>query len=128
MVKNGGLVSGRYVKTGDGHEVAYETNSLTHVVLTLLLLPHLTDHTRVVNVSSHGHDLADPAFLDPHDLDSHALLTGKLKFREGDDLPPSSPMDVYTKSTALQVIFGRQLQQRLTASFIYAKKNIIINS
>ena len=128
IVNNAGLVSGQYVKTEDGHEITYETNFLTHVVLTLRLLPYLADHARVVNVSSHGHYSADPKFLDPHDLDSHALLTGKLKFREGEDLPPSSSLDLYTKSKALQVIFGRQLQQRLAASSIYAKKNIIINS
>ena len=98
IAKNAGLVSGRYVKTGDGHEVRYETNFLTHLVLTLRLLPHLADHARVVNGSLHGHYSEDPAFLDPHDLDSHALLIGKLRFREGGDLPPSLPLNLYIRS------------------------------
>lgn len=66
LVNNAGVGGGPiWTKNSVGHDMKFATNHLGHYLLTLLLLPLITD--RIVNVSSEVHDsdkkttLPDPA-------------------------------------------------------------------
>lgn len=66
LVNNAGLTLNDRQLTGDGHETMMQTNHLSHVLLTSLLLPKLleSDDARVVNVSSRVYERVDAMPLD----------------------------------------------------------------
>ena len=57
LVNNAGVAVRERRLTEDGHELTWQTNFLSHFLLTRLLMPALTaaEKPRVVNVSSEGH-------------------------------------------------------------------------
>ena len=57
LVNNAGIVVRERKLTADGHERTWQTNFLSHFLLTRLLLPSLraASSPRIVNVSSEGH-------------------------------------------------------------------------
>ncbi|KAH8834300.1 hypothetical protein DL96DRAFT_1676465 [Flagelloscypha sp. PMI_526] len=111
LVNNAGIMPKTFKKSPQGYEHTYTTNILSHYLLTLLLLPCMRKNGRIVNTSSLSHDYS-PA-IDVLDLDwSKHLEASGLK--EGADIaPPKITTALYSRTKCLQVIFTRELQQRL---------------
>jgi NAD(P)-dependent dehydrogenase (short-subunit alcohol dehydrogenase family) len=66
LVNNAGIMATPYRRTVDGFESQLATNHFGPFLLTGLLLPQLTDHARVVTVSSQMHRVAHrPPLGDP---------------------------------------------------------------
>ncbi|KAJ7730988.1 hypothetical protein DFH07DRAFT_945270 [Mycena maculata] len=55
LVNNAGVVTSKYLKTHDGHEINFLIHALVPHVLSLGLLPMLADQARIVNVVSYAH-------------------------------------------------------------------------
>jgi retinol dehydrogenase-12 len=104
LVNNAGVVVRERRLTGDGHELTWQTNFLSHVLLTRLLLPALkaSPHPRVVNVSSGAHRSGR---LDWDDLE---LAKGYRGFR------------AYCNSKLAQILFTRELARREPAVAVNA--------
>jgi NAD(P)-dependent dehydrogenase (short-subunit alcohol dehydrogenase family) len=66
LIDNAGVMMCPYAKTADGFEIQFGTNHLGHFALTLRLLPLLkkTEGSRVVVVSSLGHNRGNLDFSD----------------------------------------------------------------
>ena len=96
LVNNAGIALSRRAVSKDGHELTWQTNFLSHVLLTRLLLPLLRRGTkpRVVNVSSEGHRTGRIVW---HNLE---LERGFGGFR------------AYANSKLGQVLFTRELARR----------------
>ncbi|KAK2589546.1 hypothetical protein QQS21_012777 [Conoideocrella luteorostrata] len=68
LINNAGIMGVPFEKTDDGYEVQFQTNYMSHWLLTYHLLPILTttgaanqDISRIVNVTSDGHERFAPA-------------------------------------------------------------------
>lgn len=98
------------VTTSDGFELLYETNFLTQFLLTssLLTLGLLSHDARIVQTSSIM--MYSSGKLNPADPNSSDLLG---RFQEGDLLPMSSAETLYVRSKVAQVVWTRELQERL---------------
>ena len=123
------MTPGRYFKTSDGLEESYQANHLSHFLLTLLLLPVFSQHSRIVNVASYLHYHGT---MDPDDIDRSAFSDGKLSRNSGVTDPYQRDQIVtpglYDDAKLSQVAFARELQIRLDASEKYAAKKIIASS
>ena len=66
LVNNAGVMMPPYTVTDDGFELQFQTNYLSHFMLTGLLLPKLeaTNHGRVVTITSLAHDWGEIYFDD----------------------------------------------------------------
>ena len=103
LVNNAGvIVSGERRLSGDGHELTFAVNYLSHFLLTLLLLPRLREPGRIVNVSSLGQA--------PLDFDDLMLEHGYEGYR------------AYSQSKLAQVLFTIELVERL------ADRDITVNA
>ena len=96
LVNNAGIALSRREVSNDGHELTWQTNFLSHFLLTRLLLPSLRrgKKPRIVNVSSEGH------------------RTGRI---EWDDLELERGFGgfrAYANSKLGQVLFTRELARR----------------
>jgi len=106
----GGLTSERRI-TPEGNETTFASNHLGHFLLTTRLLPLLQaavadsppGATRIVNVSSSGHESCDG--LDWNDLQM------KDDFNSG---------NAYCRAKLANILFARQLAKRLAADGIVA--------
>ena len=98
LVNNAGIISQERKESGDGHELTFAVNYLSHFLLTSLLLPLLKDSAsaRIVNVASAGQSPID--FGDP------MLERGYEAMR------------AYTRSKLAQVMFTFELAGRLSGS------------
>ena len=96
LVNNAGIALPRREVSRDGHELTWQTNFLSHVLLTRLLLPTLRRGTkpRIVNVSSEGHRVGRI------DWDNLELERGYGGFR------------AYGNSKLGQILFTRELARR----------------
>lgn len=96
LVNNAGIALPRREVSVDGHELTWQTNFLSHVLLTRLLLPTLSRGTkpRVVSVSSEGHRTGRIAW------DNLELERGYGGFR------------AYANSKLAQILFTRELARR----------------
>jgi NAD(P)-dependent dehydrogenase (short-subunit alcohol dehydrogenase family) len=96
LVNNAGVAVRKRQSTLDGHELTWQTNFLSHFLLTRLLLPALkaSPGPRVVNVSSEAHRSVR---LDWGDLE---LAKGYRGFR------------AYSNSKLSQILFTRELARR----------------
>jgi retinol dehydrogenase-12 len=96
LVNNAGIALPRREISVDGHELTWQTNFLSHVLLTRLLLPTLSRGTRprVVSVSSEGHRTGRI------DWDNLELERGYGGFR------------AYANSKLAQILFTRELARR----------------
>jgi retinol dehydrogenase-12 len=96
LVNNAGVALRERQLTADGHEVTWETNFLSHFLLTRLLLPALkaAPKPRVVNVSSQAHRSGRM------DWDNLELERGYRGFK------------AYANTTLAQVLFTRELARR----------------
>lgn len=104
LVNNAGVVVRERKLTGDGHERTWQTNFLSHFLLTRLLLPALkaSPKPRVVNVSSEAHRSGR---LDWDDLELAKSFRG---FR------------AYGNSKLAQILFTRELARREPALAVNA--------
>ncbi|KAH8834299.1 hypothetical protein DL96DRAFT_489296 [Flagelloscypha sp. PMI_526] len=126
LVNNAGMLTGTFTKSPQGYEHSYTTNILSHYLLTLLLLPCMRENGRIINTSSLSQ--YDSPAIDVLDLDWSKHLEAK-GLKEGADLDPYQiSMDLYSRSKFLQVIFTRELQQRLDQSALYKNKSITVHS
>jgi len=96
LVNNAGIVVRDRRLTQDGHERTWQTNFLSHFLLTRLLLPSLKSAVkpRVVNVSSEGHRSGRL------DWDNLELERGFRGFR------------AYANTKLAQILFTRELARR----------------
>ena len=96
LVNNAGIVVRERQLTGDGHERTWQTNFLSHFLLTRLLLPSLkaAPSPRVVNVSSDAHRVGKMAW------DNLELERDYRAFR------------AYANTKLAQVLFTRELARR----------------
>lgn len=96
LVNNAGVVTRHRQVTGDGHERIWQTNFLSHVLLTRLLRDALrrAGNPRVVNVSSGAHRSGRIAWDDPE-------LAREFR-----------PLRAYAQSKLAQVLFTRELARR----------------
>ncbi len=104
LVNNAGVAVRERRLTGDGHELTWQTNFLSHFLLTRLLLSTLraAPKSRVVNVSSEAHRSVR---LDWGDLE---LARGYRGFR------------AYSNSKLAQILFTRELARREPAIAVNA--------
>jgi NAD(P)-dependent dehydrogenase (short-subunit alcohol dehydrogenase family) len=104
LVNNAGIALPQREVSGDGHELTWQTNFLSHVLLTRLLIPTLSRGTkpRVVSVSSEGHRTGRIAW------DNLELERGFGGFR------------AYANSKLGQVLFTRELARREPAIMVNA--------
>jgi NAD(P)-dependent dehydrogenase (short-subunit alcohol dehydrogenase family) len=98
LVNNAGIISRERQESGDGIELTFAVNHLSHFLLTSLLLPLLRESApaRVVNVASAGQSPVD--FGDP-------------MLERGYDA-----MGAYTRSKLAQVAFAFELAERLSGT------------
>lgn len=98
LVNNAGIISREREESGDGFELTFAVNYLSHFLLTRLLLPLLrrSAPARVVNVASAGQSPID--FGDP-------------MLERGYDA-----MRAYSQSKLAQVVFTLELAERLSGS------------
>ncbi len=85
LLNNAGIVAHEFRLSEDGYEMTLAVNHLGHFYLTLLLLDHLREPARIVNVSSMVHDtsldierLNDPAYFEPVTAYSRSKLCNVL--------------------------------------------------
>ena len=64
LINNAGVMACPYLTTQDGYEMQFGTNHLGHFLLTGLLIPLLVPGSRIVNLSSRGHQLSPVVFED----------------------------------------------------------------
>jgi NAD(P)-dependent dehydrogenase (short-subunit alcohol dehydrogenase family) len=97
LVNNAGIAARERRLTADGHELAWQTNFLSHFLLTRLLLPALkaAPKPRVVNVSSEAHR-------------SGRLNWDDLEFERGG----YSGYKAYANTKLAQVLFTREFARR----------------
>ncbi|KAJ7723092.1 hypothetical protein DFH07DRAFT_856198 [Mycena maculata] len=126
LINNAGMVTSKYLKTRDGHEITLQVNALAPHILSLGLLPVLADNARIINVTSHAHYESTLADLPADDPNHHTMLGGLYK--DGEGIPLSRTMWLYSRSKAVQMMLGRELQHRLSASSVYGPKKIVVHS
>ena len=104
LVNNAGIATRDRRLTEDGHELTWQTNFLSHFLLTRLLLPALkaAPKPRIVNVSSEGHRSGR---LDWENLE---LERGFRGFR------------AYANTKLAQILFTRELARREPAVSVNA--------
>lgn len=98
LVNNAGISVCPASKTEDGFELQFGTNHLGHFLFTLLLIPKIlqSPSARIVNVSSAMHERGSINFED---------LNWEKK--------PYSPMRAYGQSKLANVLFAKELAERL---------------
>ena len=98
LVNNAGVIVGERKESGDGYELTFAVNYLSHFLLTELLLPLLRDSApaRIVNVASAGQS--------PIDFDDPMLERGY------------DAMRAYTRSKLAQIAFTFELAERLSGT------------
>jgi len=100
LLNNAGVVQLSYSTTADGIETTFAVNHLAYFLLTLLLLDRIrsTPGARIVNVASEGHRFSSMNFDD---------LGREKRFKW---------MQVYGQSKLANILFTRELAQRLEGS------------
>jgi NAD(P)-dependent dehydrogenase (short-subunit alcohol dehydrogenase family) len=102
LVNNAGVIAREREESGDGHELTFAVNYLSHFLLTGLLLPLVRDSVpaRVVNVAS--------AAQSPIDFGDPMLERGY------------DAMKAYSQSKLAQVMFSFELAERLSGTGVTA--------
>jgi len=95
LVNNAGVIVPERRESADGHELSFAVNYLSHFLLTGLVLEHLREPARIVNVSSIGQA--------PIDFDDVMLERGYQAY------------GAYAQSKLAQVLFTVELAERLGA-------------
>jgi NAD(P)-dependent dehydrogenase (short-subunit alcohol dehydrogenase family) len=107
LLNNAGLVLQKRVVTEDGHETQFQTNHLSHFMLTQLLRPHLekAGSARVVNVASGAHNAARKG------LDFDDLEWERRRYRG---------FSVYACTKLMNILFTRECSKRWNTTGITA--------
>ncbi|QRV78142.1 short chain dehydrogenase [Ceratobasidium sp. AG-Ba] len=110
LVNNAGLTYARLTMTQDGHESAYQTNHLSHLLLTHSLLNSscLSSTARIINISAFGFFLSTP--LDEYTSPARQILDN---YKIGQELPYEAMIQTYRGSKAAQAIWTMILQRKL---------------
>lgn len=118
----GGFV-GTATRSVEGFEQAYQSNHLSHVLLTHTLLnrAHFTPDARIISVSSVGFYFSVP--LDEHTTDASDILEA---YPVGTQLPMPVMLQTYQRTKAAQAIWTMVLQRRLSQDERW--KNIVVQS
>ena len=95
LINNAGAVFLRRSRTKYGVEKTFLVNHLAHFLLTNLLLDHLRDHARIVNVSSGSH-LSGELDLTDLNMNKHYIV-----------------LSAYARSKLANVLFTYELARRL---------------
>ena len=108
LVNNAGIVLRQRQLTGDGHEVQFQVNHLSHFLLTDLVRDLLvaSGKARVVNVASGAHKAARKG-LDFDDLEWERRRYG-------------SGFGVYSATKLMNILFTRELARRLESTDVTA--------
>ena len=96
LINNAGVMLPSRQVTADGHERTFQVNHLAPFLLTRLLLPSMSENSRVVNVSSMVHAGAGIAWGD---------LMGERRY---------SGYGAYAQSKLANLLFTRELARRQT--------------
>ena len=103
LINNAGMVSSRHRMSEDGFELTFATNHLGPFLLTALLLEHLNDSARIVNVASRVHYRGR--------IDFHRITTARARY---------SAMAAYAQSKLANVLHTFALARRLSDTRICA--------
>ena len=124
MVYLGGL-SSTVAVTEEGFEQTYQSNHLSHVLLTHALLSQgrFVHDARIVSVSSLGYYNSDP--LDEHNVGCTDIFT-KYGNKLGTLMSFPDAFQVYARSKASQIVWTMALQRRLSQTEGW--KNISVHS
>ncbi|KAG8957868.1 hypothetical protein FRC03_009738 [Tulasnella sp. 419] len=115
FISNAGVATSCKVTTGDGLELCYQVNTLSHVAVITQLLQRncFASDARIIMTSSAG--IYSSKVMHPEDVNSPDLLGGRV---EG--WKPWNPLAIFwliwtlsARSKAQQVIFANELQKRL---------------
>ncbi|KAG9087324.1 Retinol dehydrogenase 12 [Ceratobasidium sp. UAMH 11750] len=123
LMNNAGCISGKMTKTVDGFEQTYQTNHLSHVLLTHTLLNrgHLSSHARIVSSSSFGFFVSSP--LNESTVDAGDIMQ---KYSIGTQLPHHAMMEAYCRTKAAQAVWTMVLQRRLSQEERW--KHVVVQS
>ncbi|KAF8598934.1 NAD(P)-binding protein [Ceratobasidium sp. AG-I] len=123
LVNNAGGFVGTATKSAEGFEQAYQSNHLSHVLLTHTLLNrgHFAPDARIVSVSSVGFYFSVP--LDEHTTDASDILE---EYPMGAQLPMPVMVQAYQRTKAAQAIWSMVLQRRLSKDERW--KKIVVQS
>jgi light-dependent protochlorophyllide reductase len=112
VVCNAGVQTVRELAyTDDGYETTFAINHLGHFLLVNLLLRHLSDHARIVMVSSGTHNPDQFTGMPKPDY-SDAVSVAK---RESGADPGTAGRRAYTTSKLCNIMFAYELSRRLQA-------------
>ncbi|KAI5479871.1 hypothetical protein MNV49_002429 [Pseudohyphozyma bogoriensis] len=123
LINNAGIVPAKFEIAEDGYEKMFTVDFLSHVLFTTLLLPSLTNNSRIINVSSAASYQVGKKLLDVNDLDSTKFLA-QQGLKEG-GLLDSHTTPLYGKAKLCQIIYSYVLRNKLKESR-YASKNIFV--
>ncbi|GAB5587126.1 hypothetical protein Unana1_02026 [Umbelopsis nana] len=112
LMNNGGIMANPFTLSDDGIESQFATNHLGHFYLTTQLLPIIEKSapSRIVNVTSNGHRF---------------IQCYGLKLDDLNDESKYSPFFAYGRSKAANILFTRELTQRLEERGI---QNVYVNT
>lgn len=99
LINNAGIMAVPYAQTKDGFESQVGVNHLGHFRLSALLLDHLSDNARIVNVSSNAHRQGK--------IDFENFLFEKGHY---------SPFGAYARSKLCNLLFTQSLGNALKTS------------
>lgn len=97
LINNAGVMACPYQKTSDGHESQWQTNFLSHFLLTNLLVPKLAPSARIINVSSNANLASDIRYDD-------------IGFSDG---ATYNAVLAYAQSKTANILFSVELNKRL---------------
>ncbi|KAG9009598.1 hypothetical protein FRB94_011861 [Tulasnella sp. JGI-2019a] len=123
LMNNAGLAAASKRTTEDGFELTYQTNFLSCFLLTTSLLRRscFTAEARIVQTASHGVYGSGP--LDPS---VPKIPTVVNNVEEGARLPVEVAFAAYSTSKGAQVVWTKELQDRLANTEKY--KNVVVQS
>ncbi|KAG9088774.1 hypothetical protein FS749_001909 [Ceratobasidium sp. UAMH 11750] len=125
LINNAGSLTSTVALTPDGLEQTYQTNHLSHVLLTTTLLNrgHMSTEARIVSVSSLAFYESDP--LDALNADNSDILS-KYQGKVGTSITIADMRQLYKRSKAAQAIWTMVLQRQLAKTERW--KNISVHS
>ncbi|KAG8734665.1 hypothetical protein FRC10_011547 [Ceratobasidium sp. 414] len=125
LINNAGGLTNTVALTPDGFEQTYQSNHLSHVLLTLTLLNrgYMSPDARIVSVSSVGFYESVP--LDVSNVDGSDILA-KYESKVGTVISLADMVQLYARSKAAQAVWTMVLQRYL--SKVEQWKDITVHS
>lgn len=111
-------------QTQDGFETQFGVNHLGHFLFTSLLLPRIRNSApaRIVNVASMAHisqSLSIIHFIQLIVIIQNILLGGSINFDDLNNDKSYSSMAAYSQSKLANILFSKELAQRLKGEIYY---------